>query len=110
MKEGRIWKVCAVCGVDKPHDSSAYYRAGRNPDGSQRFYSRCKVCANATAKVARKDRSDTAQERHKRRLRARQRAWVKLGQRYRAEFRRLYEEELVQEYLDHGPMPPARRR
>lgn len=108
--DGRIWKACPSCGVDKPHDSSAYYRAGKHRDGTTKFYTRCKACVNAQKKHARSDESETAQERHKRRARARQRAWVKLGQRHREEFRLLYEEELVQEYIDHGPMPPVRKR
>lgn len=110
VRDGEVWKACTKCGVEKPHDAEHYYRSGRYPDGSWKYYSRCKACRKAEQKVERRERSADAHERTKRRLRARQRAWVRLGQRYPKELRRLYEEELVQEYLNHGPMPPRPKR
>lgn len=103
--DGRIWKVCPKCGEDKPHDEEAYYRSGKRRDGTVQFYTRCKTCCEEDAKKERSDRSETARERHKRRLRARQRAWVRLGQRYPKDMQDLYDEEMVREYLENGPMP-----
>jgi len=107
--DGRVWKVCPSCGEDKPHDETAYYRAGKHRDRSPKFYTRCKACCERDAKRERTDRSETAKERQKRRMRARQRAWVRLGQRYPLELRNLYEEELAKEYVKHGPMPKIDR-
>ena len=103
--DGRIWKVCPRCGVDKPHDDEAYSRAGKRNDGSIKYYTRCKDCANKDAKKQRTDMSDVARERKKRRMRAQQRAWIRLGQRYPKELKELYAEEMVNEYLKNGPMP-----
>jgi len=103
--DGRIWKVCPKCGIDKPHDDEAYSRSGKNKDGSTRYYTRCKDCANKDAKQIRKEMSETARERKKRKMRARQRAWIKLGQRYPKELQELYAEEMVREYLENGPIP-----
>lgn len=105
VRDGEIWKACPRCEVETPHNDEYYYRSGKHADGSTRFYTACKACCQKAAKIERSDRSENARERHKRRLRARQRAWVKLGQRYPAELRDLYEEELAREYLAHGPMP-----
>lgn len=105
VRDGRIWKQCPKCGEEKPHDAEYYYRSGKRPDGSTRFYTACKECCQRARPAAFANRSEVAKERHKRKLRARQRAWVKLGQRYPEELRELYEEELAREYLEHGPMP-----
>lgn len=105
VRGGVIFKQCPRCELVKPHDERFYYRAGRHRDGSTKFYTACKECCKISSKNERSDRSERARERHKRKLRARQRAWVKLGQRYPDEMRDLYEEELAQEYLTHGPMP-----
>lgn len=101
IRNGEIWKACSKCGEEKPHNDDHYYRAGKNPDKSQKFYTTCKTCCKARDKKNRGDRSERAQERQKRRLRARQRAWVKLAQEWPERFQELYAEELFKE----GPAP-----
>ena len=110
VRNGEVWKRCPGCDRELPHNADHYYRDGTHPDGTAKFYTRCKQCCIQQRKGRRTDQSPNAQERHRRRLRARQRAWVKLGRRHPHEFRDLYEEELAREYLTHGPMPPRNRR
>ena len=101
VRNGVIYKACSECSEEKPHDAEHYYRAGKYKDGTTRFYTACKVCCKGRDKKQRGDRSEVSRERQKRRLRARQRAWVRLGQRYPKELQELYEEELFHE----GPQP-----
>lgn len=101
VRNGVIYKECSGCGEEKPHDAEHYYRAGKYKDKTQRFYTTCKECCKQRDRKERTDRSEIARERQKRRLRARQRAWVRLGQEWPERFQELYAEELFRE----GPVP-----
>jgi len=101
VRNGVIYKECPKCGEEKPNDTAHYYRSGKHRDGTQKFYSLCKECCKQRDKKERTDRSEISRERHKRRMRARQRAWVRLGQEWPERFQELYAEELFRE----GPVP-----
>lgn len=100
VRNGEIWKACSRCGEEKPHNDEHYYRDGKRK-GEVRYTSDCRLCRREKDKQGRTDRSPRAQARQRRRLRARQRAWVRLAQEWPERFQELYAEELFRE----GPVP-----
>lgn len=101
VRNGKVWKACSQCGVEKPHDEEHYYRSGKRSKETM-YYSSCKECVRASREIdGRTDQSELARSRRKRRNNARQKAWVRLSHEYPKRFRELYEEELFKQ----GPIP-----
>lgn len=101
MNADDLKRPCSGCDRWLPLDEDHFYRAGKKQDGTQIWSSKCKTCrAYDKAKETpgrHANESPEAEAYRKARLRCRQRARIKIAQKYQREYDRIYVQEMEKE-------------